>query len=323
MNHLSPELFVSLVCPSCKTPFRHDKGNLCCKNNMCHLCGRAFQFINGVPVLIDPEQSVFAPDHIAKGQDAVFGKSTSIMSLITRILPSLSLNISGARNIARMRELLFTDHLTPRVLIVGGGELGVGMRLIADDGQIQKAEMDVYLGSRTNIVGDAHDIPFMDGTFNGVIIQAVLQHVLDPWRVVTEIHRVLNPGGFVYAETAFIQSARMGRYDFTRFTHLGHRRLFRWFDEIDSGVVCGPGMAAAHILRSYALSFSSSKLWRGFATILSHLLLFPLKYTDSRLSNNPAGIDTASGTYFLGRSASKPISDQELIKHYRGLLSKP
>ncbi len=84
-----------------------------------------------------------------------------------------------------------------------------------------------------------------DESFDGVICQAVLEHVLDPYRCVEEIHRVLRPNGLVYAETPFMQQVHGGTHDFTRFTHLGHRRLFRKFAEVDSGVVCGPGMALA------------------------------------------------------------------------------
>ena len=35
----------------------------------------------------------------------------------------------------------------------------------------------------------------------------------------------------------------MGRYDFTRFTDLGHRRLLRKFEEVERGPIVGPGMA--------------------------------------------------------------------------------
>ena len=54
---------------------------------------------------------------------------------------------------------------------------------------------------------------------------------------------VYKDDGLVYADTPFMQQVHMGRYDFTRFTYLGHRRLFRKFEEIDSGAVSGPAMA--------------------------------------------------------------------------------
>ena len=80
------------------------------------------------------------------------------------------------------------------------------------------------------LICDANDIPFENGSFDGVVLQAALEHVADPYRCVEETHRVLKEKGLVYAETAFMQQVHGGRYDFTRFTRLGHRRLFRRFD---------------------------------------------------------------------------------------------
>jgi 2-polyprenyl-3-methyl-5-hydroxy-6-metoxy-1,4-benzoquinol methylase len=45
---------------------------------------------------------------------------------------------------------------------------------------------------------------FGDGTCDAVVVQAVLEHVLQPDVVVAEIHRVLRPDGLVYAETPFM-----------------------------------------------------------------------------------------------------------------------
>ena len=65
--------------------------------------------------------------------------------------------------------------------------------------------------------------------------------MLEPGRWCAEIHRVLKPGGLVYAETPFMQQVHEGAYDFTRFTESGHRYLFARFDLIDSGVTAGAG----------------------------------------------------------------------------------
>jgi len=77
---------------------------------------------------------------------------------------------------------------------------------------------DVYASPHVQIVADAHDIPVTSQTFDAIVVQAVLEHVIDPVRVVTEIHRVLRPGGAVYSEVPFLQQVHEGRYDFMRFT---------------------------------------------------------------------------------------------------------
>lgn len=45
------------------------------------------------------------------------------------------------------------------------------------------------------ICADAHEIPFLDGSFDLVICTETLEHVVDPLRVLLEIRRCLSPGG--------------------------------------------------------------------------------------------------------------------------------
>jgi len=203
-------------------------------------------------------------------------------------------------------------------LVVGGRTLGEGMEELAADPRLHLVESDVAFGPRTALISDAHDIPFQDGTFDAVVVQAVLEHVLDPHRCVAEIHRVLVPEGLVYAETPFMQQVHGGRFDFTRFSALGHRRLFRMFEEIDSGAVCGPGMALAWSYQAFLLSFAR-KRWSRLAVLgFARLTGFFWKYFDHILIESPGALDAASGCYFLGRRSDVALPDRELIQQYRG-----
>ena len=93
--------------------------------------------------------------------------------------------------------------------------------------RIALVAFDIYASPQVQFVADAHHIPLEDGCFDAVIVQAVLEHVLEPGRVVAEIYRVLKPNGLVYAETPFLQHVHEGAYElFTRFTESGHRYLF-------------------------------------------------------------------------------------------------
>ena len=47
---------------------------------------------------------------------------------------------------------------------------------------IEFIESDVSFGPRTQIIFDCHDIPFKKESFDCVIVQAVLEHVVDPVR---------------------------------------------------------------------------------------------------------------------------------------------
>ncbi len=46
------------------------------------------------------------------------------------------------------------------------------------------------------IFGDAHDLKFKNGTFDAVFAMEVLEHVVDPKKVLLEIKRILKKGGY-------------------------------------------------------------------------------------------------------------------------------
>jgi SAM-dependent methyltransferase len=214
--------------------------------------------------------------------------------------------------------LLLGESASPRVLVIGASILGEGMQSLAETATIELVETDASFGPRTQLICDAHDIPFADESFDGVIAQAVLEHVVDPYRCCAEIHRVLKKRGLIYAETPFIQQVHGGRYDFTRFTHLGHRRLFRRFEEIDGGAVSGPGTALAWSYQYFLLSFTAVPRLRSLIRLFTRLTAFYLKYVDYFLIDTSGTLDAASGYYFLGRKAEQVLPDRELIKLYRG-----
>lgn len=318
---LSAAIRESLHCPICKTQLKAMEVHLICANPE---CGAHFPVVDGIPVLINEESSVFSID------DFVSQRSTTRTlqhnrwrQTLDRLIPSISSNLKAKRNYEAFVSLLTNQAHTPRVLVVGGSVLGQGMEPLVSNRSIDLVETDVSFGPRTMIVCDAHDIPFGDGSFDGIVVQAVLEHVVDPYRCVEEIHRVLKMHGLVYAETPFMQQVHGGRHDFTRFTYLGHRRLFREFDEIDSGAMCGPGMALAWSYQYFLLSFSRSRPLRGLIRALARLTSFYLKYFDYLLIDKAGTLDAASGFFFMGRKENHILSDKELIELLGDKLNAP
>jgi len=57
----------------------------------------------------------------------------------------------------------------------------------------------------TDVLGVGEALPFKDNSFDAVMSLAVLEHVKDPWRCVSEILRVLKPGGEIICCVPFLQ----------------------------------------------------------------------------------------------------------------------
>jgi SAM-dependent methyltransferase len=197
------------------------------------------------------------------------------------------------------------------VLVIGGGAIGAGADALYANRNVEVVGTDVYASPNTNVVADGHFLPFRDAVFDGVWIQAVLEHVLEPSAVVAEIHRVLKPNGVVYADTPFIQQVHEEAYDFTRFTLSGHRWLFRRFEEIDSGAVGGAGKALVWSLRYVALSL-------GLGTRLATLAALPffwLRFIDRFARPGPKS-DAASGVFFFGRRSDGELTAKDMLHYY-------
>ena len=306
-----------LQCPICSAKIKREREELLCTNSHCDV---HFPIIDGIPVLINENNSVFEIDDYISKHDTTINLQAGKNKILRYAIPSISKNIKGKENYEKIAKLLDNKSRTNKVLVIGGSIVGQGMEPLIASQSIELIESDVSFGPRTMLIFDAHNIPFENSTFDLVIVQAVLEHVVDPYKCVDEIYRVLNKQGMVYAETPFMQQVHMGRYDFTRFTHLGHRRLFRRFKELDSGAVCGPGMALAWSYQQFMLSFTKSKIIRKLIIAFTSLTSFYLKYFDYFLVNKVGVYDSASGYYFLGEKTNDILSDRELIKLYKGAL---
>jgi len=94
----------------------------------------------------------------------------------------------------------------------------------------RRISMDIRRFPGVGILGDAGNLPFRDSCLSGVLCTELLEHVLRPDRVVSEIHRVLRPGGVLVVTVPFLYPFHRDPVDFHRFTEDGLRALLHDFD---------------------------------------------------------------------------------------------
>jgi SAM-dependent methyltransferase len=304
-----------LRCPRCLSALEQRGTVLTCEGKTCRT---AFPVVDGVPVLIDEDRSVFRISDFTQRKGTYFPHESRFRKVVKKLVPDIGVNLSAEKNYGELKaRLLSPAHGRRVVLILGGGIEGVGLQVLSHP-DLELLHTDVALTPQVDSICDAHAIPLSNASVDAVVAQAVLEHVADPWLCVEEIHRVLKPGGYVYAETPFMQQVHGGRYDFTRFTHVGYLRLFRRFEEIASGAVAGPGTALAWSWQYFLMSFAATGRGRDFARLLARLTAFHLKHLDRLLVNRAGGLDAASGYYYLGARSESIRSDRATIAMYRG-----
>lgn len=118
-------------------------------------------------------------------------------------------------------------HLRPgsRVLDVGcgPGTISVGLAKVIEPGelhgidmeesQIDIARVSAAAGGHANAtfhVGDATDLPFEDNSFDAANTHAVLMHVPDTEKTLSEIMRVLKPGGILASREMITAASFVG-----------------------------------------------------------------------------------------------------------------
>ena len=91
-------------------------------------------------------------------------------------------------------------------------------------------EVEYAVFRHTDVVADAHYLPFDDNCFEAVIVMNAFEHYKNPERVAAELYRVLKPGGRIHIRTAFLQPLHEKPWHFYNATRYGVAEWFRAFD---------------------------------------------------------------------------------------------
>ena len=120
--------------------------------------------------------------------------------------------------------------------------------------QAMKDQGEVPASARAEAVkGDALDLPFADGAFDCVIASEILEHVPEDGRAITELVRVLKPGGTLAVTVPRWLPERVcwALSDEYHANEGGHIRIYR-ADEL-RGKVLAHGLHPTHTHHAHAL----------------------------------------------------------------------
>lgn len=312
LNNQAQLKSIELKCPCAKkSGLKWESDSLICATPSCfhNEYDNGFKSESGVPYLI----SDYLCDTVCTGVP-----NTQYITRSTRYLKKFKKkfvveNKTSIRNSKKFLSSILQKTKNPRILIIGSAEIGTGTNVLLNNPDIVTVGLDIYKTEAVDIIADAHYLPFNESTFDGVWVQAVLEHVIDPNLVANEIYRVLKLSGTIYSEIPFMQPVHEGAYDFTRYTLTGHRYLFKKFEKIDCGVLDGPSEAFTWALKYWLMATIKNRL---IANIISQstywLLLKPL----SLLTGGVKSFDFFSGSYFLGTKSTLELRHSQVIETY-------
>jgi len=193
-----------------------------------------------------------------------------------------------ARRLARLLRPPEPLVRNPRELQVdaplGRWNLYIGGAAARVDGYVN---LDLFPLPGVDVAANAEALPFRGATFQRVECDAVLEHVEHPELVMSEITRVLAPGGFAHIVVPFCHPFHEYPRDFRRFTPDGLRPLAGPLEIVAEGWRTGPTATLLVFILEYVKVWLPWRAARVIAYGILGWLLFPFRYLDLILFRTP------------------------------------
>lgn len=165
----------------------------------------------------------------------------------------------AARGVLVQPAAHLSNPLSPVASAVAARARGLVLNLSAGGSEAKPenvVELEYSIFRNTDVVGDAHQLPFADGVFAACICMNAFEHYRDPGRVAAEILRVLEPGGQLLMHTAALQPIHESPHHYYNATCFGVREWLSGFTAVD--VTVSPNFNPA-----FAISWILSELEAG------------------------------------------------------------
>jgi SAM-dependent methyltransferase len=103
-----------------------------------------------------------------------------------------------------------------RELFAQSNYIGIEVVLASNNGSSKRGADALY---------DGRSLPFADASIDNILCNQVLEHVFEPAAFLSELHRVLRPGGRLMMTVPFVWDEHEQPYDFARYSSFGLAHL--------------------------------------------------------------------------------------------------
>ena len=196
-------------------------------------------------------------------------------------------NLSLRRALGRA----LSEHVTGRTLDAGAGRQAYRPLIEAHADSYESLDVESHAGL-TDHVGDLQHTSLPDATYDTVVCTQVLQHLPEPKDALSEIARVLKPGGCAILSVPHLVWLHNEPHDYFRFTAHGLRHLFGKVGlepvliQPVGGWICFLGYAPSNLLLSAAwpirpffhLAYQTNRVFIRAALALDAALGLPKLY---------------------------------------------
>ncbi len=239
-----------------------------------------FALVNGVPFFIQNENfgdGRFSNDAMEKE----YREAGKLENIFTKLKQFFYGDLYSAQsNKIKKTFDKFTEQ--DLVISIGGGP-------VRDHPTMTNVNISNY--PNVEVVADAHALPYADNSVDAIFISAVIEHLYNPLVAISEMYRVLKPGGVVFSITPFMQAYHGYPHHYQNLTLTGHEYYFtsKGFNLLESGTAIGPTMALIIINSKYILNYFPPVLNKIFgAVFILFCMIFvrPLDFFLNKKSNS-------------------------------------
>jgi len=162
-----------------------------------------------------------------------------------------------------LRAFLENHASEDRVLDIGGGRIEKNhsyQELFPN-----RFTVDIDPERQPDLVSDAHALQIEDESFGVILCTEVLEHLHTPEQAISEMYRVLQPGGKLILTTRFMYPLHDVPHDYFRYTQYGLQHLFRKWDQVTVAPESESFTAVATILQRvmFQTDLKGGKLTKG------------------------------------------------------------